>query len=301
MTNLKNKKTLISQIILAIVLLILLFLVLFPFWLMLVKSFKSFMQEVESPLTLTFPLAWENYRVAWEQIGGSILNSFFVSGMEALITLFLSAVGAYGFSRYRFRFKNLLYSCFLALMMIPGVLTLTTKYVMVATTFGMYGSFLGVILPQAAGLVPFGILLLRGFFDGLPKDLFDAADLDGANSVRQFFSVCLPLSTPILMTLVLMNFMTSWNDYLWPMTVLENVEYMTVYQRDDERRIQNVTLGVRHGIIGRRGISLRVQPERAEQHQGRARGDQVLSADGQAAEMVSLSVELEIQPHQRGI
>ena len=222
MTNLKNKKTLISQIILAIVLLILLFLVLFPFWLMLVKSFKSFMQEVESPLTLTFPLAWENYRVAWEQIGGSILNSFFVSGMEALITLFLSAVGAYGFSRYRFRFKNLLYSCFLALMMIPGGLTLTTKYVMVATTFGMYGSFLGVILPQAAGLVPFGILLLRGFFDGLPKDLFDAADLDGANSVRQFFSVCLPLSTPILMTLVLMNFMTSWNDYLWPMIMLGN-------------------------------------------------------------------------------
>ncbi len=222
MTNLKNKKTLISQIILAIVLLILLFLVLFPFWLMLVKSFKSFMQEVESPLTLTFPLAWENYRVAWEQIGGSILNSFFVSGMEALITLLLSAVGAYGFSRYRFRFKNLLYSCFLALMMIPGVLTLTTKYVMVATTFGMYGSFLGVILPQAAGLVPFGILLLRGFFDGLPKDLFDAADLDGANSVRQFFSVCLPLSTPILMTLVLMNFMTSWNDYLWPMIMLGN-------------------------------------------------------------------------------
>ena len=222
MTNLKNKKTLISQIILAIVLLSLLFLVLFPFWLMLVKSFKSFMQEVESPLTLTFPLAWENYRVAWEQIGGSILNSFFVSGMEALITLFLSAVGAYGFSRYRFRFKNLLYSCFLALMMIPGVLTLTTKYVMVATTFGMYGSFLGVILPQAAGLVPFGILLLRGFFDGLPKDLFDAADLDGANSVRQFFSVCLPLSTPILMTLVLMNFMTSWNDYLWPMIMLGN-------------------------------------------------------------------------------
>lgn len=222
MTNLKNKKTLISQIILAIVLLILLFLVLFPFWLMLVKSFKSFMQEVESPLTLTFPLAWENYRVAWEQIGGSILNSFFVSGMEALITLFLSAVGAYGFSRYRFRFKNILYSCFLALMMIPGVLTLTTKYVMVATTFGMYGSFLGVILPQAAGLVPFGILLLRGFFDGLPKDLFDAADLDGANSVRQFFSVCLPLSTPILMTLVLMNFMTSWNDYLWPMIMLGN-------------------------------------------------------------------------------
>ena len=222
MTGIKNKKTLVAQIALAAVLLILCFLVLFPFWLMLVKSFKSFMQEVENPLNLTFPLNFKNYAVAWEHISGSIFNSFFVSISEALITLVLSSIGAYAFARYKFRFKNVIYSAFLALMMIPGVLTLTTRYVMVASSFALYGSYLGVILPQAASLVPFGILLLRGFFDGIPRDLFDAADIDGANSVKQFVKIALPLSLPILLTLVLMNFMTSWNDYLWPMIMLGN-------------------------------------------------------------------------------
>ena len=222
MTGIKNKKTLVAQIALAAVLLILCFLVLFPFWLMLVKSFKSFMQEVENPLSLTFPLNFKNYAVAWEHISGSIFNSFFVSISEALITLVLSSIGAYAFARYKFRFKNVIYSAFLALMMIPGVLTLTTRYVMVASSFALYGSYLGVILPQAASLVPFGILLLRGFFDGIPRDLFDAADIDGANSVKQFVKIALPLSLPILLTLVLMNFMTSWNDYLWPMIMLGN-------------------------------------------------------------------------------
>ena len=222
MTGIKNKQTLIALIALAAVLLILCFLVLFPFWLMLVKSFKSFMQEVENPLSLTFPLNFKNYAVAWEHISGSIFNSFFVSISEALITLVLSSIGAYAFARYKFRFKNVIYSAFLALMMIPGVLTLTTRYVMVASSFALYGSYLGVILPQAASLVPFGILLLRGFFDGIPRDLFDAADIDGANSVKQFVKIALPLSLPILLTLVLMNFMTSWNDYLWPMIMLGN-------------------------------------------------------------------------------
>lgn len=222
MTGIRNKRTLVAQIALAAVLLILCFLVLFPFWLMLVKSFKSFMQEVENPLSLTFPLNFKNYAVAWEHISGSIFNSFFVSISEALITLVLSSIGAYAFARYKFRFKNVIYGAFLALMMIPGVLTLTTRYVMVASSFALYGSYLGVILPQAASLVPFGILLLRGFFDGIPRDLFDAADIDGANSVKQFVKIALPLSLPILLTLVLMNFMTSWNDYLWPMIMLGN-------------------------------------------------------------------------------
>ena len=222
MIKLKNKKTIACQTVVLAALIILIALVLIPCWLMIVKSFKSFMQEVDAPLALTFPIAWENYKVAWEAVGGSILNSLIVSCLEVVVTLALSSMGAFAFTRYEFRCKNLIYSAFLALMMIPSVLTLTTKYVMVADTFGMYGSFLGVILPQSAGLVPFGILLLRGFFDGLPHDLFDAAELDGANSVKQFLHVCVPLGMPILVTLVLMNFQTSWNDYLWPMIMLGN-------------------------------------------------------------------------------
>ena len=223
MTNLKNKKFLTKQIVIAIILFVLAVMVLVPFWLMVVKSFKSFNQEIDNPLGLTFPLYWENYSLAWERIGGSIFNSFIVSGLEVAMTIILSTLGAYGFAKYQFKLKNVLYSAFLALMMIPGVLTLTTKYVMVATTFGLYGSYFGVVLPQAAGLIPFGILLLRGFFEGIPGDLYAASELDGAGSVQQFFNVCLPLSFPIILTLGLMNFMTSWNDYLWPMIMLGNI------------------------------------------------------------------------------
>lgn len=218
----KRKKITISQIVILSLLILLAFFCLFPFYLMIIKSFKGFMQEVESPLIPTFPLDFDNYAYAWDEISGSILNSIWVAGAEVFVSVVLSACGAYAFARYEFKGKNLIYSLFLAMMMIPSVLTLTTKYVMVASTFGMFGTNMGIILPQAAGLVPFGILLLRGFFDGIPKDLFDAADIDGAGSIKQFFNVCLPLGKPIIITLVLMNLMTCWNDYLWPMIMLGN-------------------------------------------------------------------------------
>ena len=211
-----------GQVCILVALTVLLLLVLFPFWLMIVKSFKDFLQEVDNPLTITLPLMWDNYAYAFETVSNSIVNSFIVCGAEVAITLTLSSMGAFAFSRFEFRGKSLLYSGFLALMMIPGVLTLTTKYVMVAKDFKLFGTQLGVVLPQAAGLVPFGILLLRGYFEGLPKDLFDAAQIDGANSVKQFFAVCLPLGAPMLVTLGLMNFMTAWNDYLWPLMMLGN-------------------------------------------------------------------------------
>ena len=205
MSVLKNKKTLAGQIVVVVALVILAFLSLFPFWLMIIKSFKTFMQEVEYPLGLTFPFAWDNYALAWEELSGSIFNSVFVAAAEVLLTLVLSAAGAFAFSRFNFRGKTVIYSAFLSVMMIPGVLTLTTKYVMVASSFGLYGSYWGIILPQAAGLTPFGILLLKGFFDGIPKDLFEAAELDGAGSIKQFFNVSVPLGIPIIVTLVMLG------------------------------------------------------------------------------------------------
>lgn len=223
MSAIKNKKTIGGQCVILAILVVLAFLSLFSFWLMIVKSFKSFMQEVENPLKVTFPLEWSNYSMAWNELKGSIVNSFIVAGAEVGFTLLFSLTGAFAFSRYSFKGKEIIYSAFLSIMMIPSVLTLTTKYVMVAADFKMYGSYWGIILPQAAGLTPFGILLLKGFFDGIPKDLFEAADLDGANSINQFFNVAVPLGIPIIVTLVLMNFMTCWNDYLWPMVMLGNL------------------------------------------------------------------------------
>ncbi|MBQ9482540.1 MAG: carbohydrate ABC transporter permease, partial [Clostridia bacterium] len=201
---------------------------LYPFLLLIIKSFKDYDQEVLHPIGITLPLRFENYEIAWLYVKDSILNSFFVSGAIGALSVLLSAMGGYAFSRFSFKGKEILYSFSVALMMMPSILILTTKYVLVTVTFGLHNSYFGVILPQAAGLLPFGFLLLRVYFDGLPKDLFEAAEIDGANSVTQFVKITAPLAAPMVMTLVLMNFMTSWNDYLWPLMILRDEAKFTI-------------------------------------------------------------------------
>ena len=113
-------------------------------------------------------------------------------------------------------------------MMMPSILILTSKYVLVTVNLKLHNSFIGVILPTVAGLLPFGFLLLRGYFDNIPKELFDAAEIDGASSFKQFILILIPIAMPMVMTLFLMNFMTSWNDYLWPLMILKDESKFTI-------------------------------------------------------------------------
>ena len=223
-----RKKITRSQVALQIATFILCALVIYPFLMLIVKSFKDYDQEVFSPVSLTFPLHFENYEIAWLYVKNSIFNSFFVSISISLLSVLLSAAGGYAFSRFSFRGKEVIYSLTISLMMMPSILILTSKYVLVSVTFKLQDSFLGVIIPQAAGLVPFGIMLLRGYFDSLPKGLFEAAEIDGASSLLQFVKITAPLSLPMITTLLLMNFMTSWNDYLWPLMILRNEAKFTI-------------------------------------------------------------------------
>lgn len=223
-----SRKVPISQIILHIVVFILAVLVLCPFYLLIVKSFKDYNQEILKPLSISFPLFFENYSIAWLYVRKSILNSFLVSGSTALLTVVLSSMGGYAFSKYNFKGKELLFSLTISIMMMPSILILTSKFVLVTVTLKLHNTYLGVILPQVAGLLPFGFLLLRGYFDSIPKELFDAAKIDGANSVQQFLMILVPLAIPMIMTLFLMNFMTSWNDYLWPLMILQDEAKYTI-------------------------------------------------------------------------
>jgi len=223
-----KKKPTWQQVLLIAIVCTLCIMVLYPFWLLIVKSFKDYDQELESFLSLTLPLHFENYLVAWDYVKGSILNSMFVSGMIAVTTVTLSAMGAYAFAMYSFKLKNLLFSACVSLMMIPSILTLSSKYILVTVNLKLFNNFAGVILPQSAGLLPFGLLLLRGYFASIPKELFEAADIDGANSVYKFVKIMIPLTMSMLTTLLLMNFMTSWNDYLWPLMVLRDDTLFTI-------------------------------------------------------------------------
>lgn len=222
-----KKKIWVGQIIANIVILVLLFLSLYPIFLMLIKSVKTIDQEIHHGFSITFPFHWANYSLAWKSVSGYILNTFVLAIVNTAGILLICSCMAFGFTRYEFPGKNALFMAVLALMMIPGVLTLIPQYCMVKD-FGLVNSRLGVILPTIAGAIPMGTLLLKTFFNGLPGGLFEAAELDGANSLTKFFAIALPLSLPILATLGLTSFLNSWNDLIWPQLILRRDTLQTI-------------------------------------------------------------------------
>lgn len=237
-----HRKNSIGQIISHIVIIILLFLSLYPLILMLVKSVKTIDQEIHHGFALTFPFNWSNYSLAWKYVSGYILNTFLISILNTVGILIATSTMAYGFTRYEFKGKNVLFMAVLALTMIPGILTLIPQFCMVKS-FNMINTRLGVILPTIAGSLPMGVLLLRTFFNGLPGGLFEAASLDGANSFEMFFMIAVPLSVPILATLGLTSFLGSWNDLIWPQLILrrDNLQTITIAMTSFTTNYYNTT------------------------------------------------------------
>jgi ABC-type glycerol-3-phosphate transport system permease component len=224
----KKKKTFsLGQMISHIILFILLLLVMYPIFLMIIKSFKTIDQEIHFPFDITLPIQWSNYSLAWKYISSYILNTVSISMICTVGIVLVCSCMAFGFSRYDFPLKNIFFMLVLAVMMVPGVLTLIPQYSMVKD-FGMINTRLGVILPTIAGAVPFGTLLLKTFFGGLPDSLFEAADIDGANSFTKYIKIALPLSVPIIATLGLTSFLNSWNDLIWPQLILRKDSLQTL-------------------------------------------------------------------------
>lgn len=210
------------------VIVILLFFVFIPVYFLVIKSFKSPEQEIASPFAFTSPIFWENYKLAWLFVKGYILNTVVIAVGQTLGTLIVCSAASYAFIRYKFPGKNVLFIVILSFMMVPGILTLIPQYQMVLTVFNMKNSYLGVILPAVAGAVPMGVFLLKTFFAGLPQDLFEAAELDGASKFRQYIMIALPLSVPILSTLGIMQLIGAWNDLLWPQLILQEESMHTI-------------------------------------------------------------------------
>lgn len=211
-----------------VAILILLFFVALPIWFLLIKSVKSPEQEIMSPFSLSFPFFWNNYEVAWLFVKDYILNTIIIAVGQTAGVLVVCSMAAYAFIRYEFPFKNALFILILSFMMVPGMLTLIPQYQMVLNVFRMNNTYLGVILPSIAGAVPMGVFLLKTFFSALPRDLFEAAELDGASKFRQFVMLAIPLSVPIVSTLAITQVLAAWNDLLWPQLILQDESMHTI-------------------------------------------------------------------------
>lgn len=141
--------------------------------------------------------------------------------------LLVAGLSAYAFARIDFPGRRFFFSMVIALLMMPGVLTLIPT-IQLYKDFGLLNNRFSLILPLWTTGPIFGVFLLASFFKGIPKDIFESAKLDGATDLHCFIKIALPLCMPIMGTLTIMTLVNIWNDYLWPMTVLENVEYMTI-------------------------------------------------------------------------
>lgn len=216
-------------------LILLLGLTFYPFVFLVQTSLKDNAQFFHDFWGLKPPLRWENYSQAWEAIHPYIWNSVRVTVLTVIGTVGVASLSAYAFARHRFPGKELLFYCILALMMVPGVLTLISSFMWMKqfplaggnNLYGEGGSGLlnthwALVLPYIAGGQVFAIFILRSFLAALPEELFEAARLDGASEWRLYAAIAMPLSRPILGTIAVMTTLSTWNDYVWPLIVLSD-------------------------------------------------------------------------------
>jgi multiple sugar transport system permease protein len=154
-----------------------------------------------------------------------LLNSVVAAGLQTLLIVVTASMAAYAFARLEFPGKRVLFAIVLATLFIPPVILLIPNY-LVTGELGWLDTLAAVVVPGAASA--FGVFFLRQFFLSLPREIEEAAYLDGAGRFRTFVSVVLPLSRPALVTLAILSFLTNWNDFLWPVYVLFSPENQTL-------------------------------------------------------------------------
>ena len=202
-------------------------LVIYPFYFMIQTSFKDNTQFVRQFWLPVPPFHLSNYSEAFSVISHYMLNSVIVVGVATLGVLVIATLAAYPFARMRFVGRTWLYRLLIGMMMVPPVLTLVPEFILIRD-FNLIGTYAGVILPYIAAGEVLGIFILRTFFAALPEELFEAARIDGASEWQIFLYVAVPMVRPALASIAILQVLTNWNDYVWPLLVLTDDSVKTL-------------------------------------------------------------------------
>lgn len=199
-----------------------------PLLWMVSSSLKAPNRIFQVPLDFfPYEFRWENYVEAWNRapFGRYFFNSIFVSTTVTLLNLFFCSLAGYGFAKYHFRGKNILFLFILATMMIPFHVVVVPLFV-IMRELKWLNSYNALIIPGM--MSAFGIFLMRQSIMTIPDELFDAARIDGASELGTYFRIVLPMSKGALAALAVFVFLDNWNSLLWPLVVATNDDFRTV-------------------------------------------------------------------------
>jgi len=173
------------------------------------------------PIWIPTEPRWSNFTDAWSAapFGRFYLNSIIITVTGSGLEVINATLTAYALAFLRFPFKNVIFVAILATLMVPQQLTIIPNYLTISDIFGMnwINTYQGIVLPGAA--VAFGTFMLRQGFLGLPREVLDAARVDGAGHLRLLWDIAVPMAKPIIVTFALISMVAKWNDYLWPLIV----------------------------------------------------------------------------------
>ena len=203
--------------------------VLFPFYWMILTSVKDYAAYNAEyvPRFFTASPTMENYVSAFTTVnlGRYFLNTIVFTVLTTLIMLAVVILAAFAFARLEFRGKNVLFTLFLALMMIPTELVVITNFVTI-TNWGLRNTFLGLIRPSVTSVCY--IYLLKENFEQIPDTLYRAAKVDGTSDLKYLLKVMLPISQPTIVTITILKVIECWNSYVWPRLITDNEAYFLV-------------------------------------------------------------------------
>lgn len=202
--------------------------VLFPFYWMILTSIKSYgSYDAEWAKLFTSSPTFENYASAFSGVplARYFLNTLIFTLVTTALMLVVTVLAAFAFSRLEFRAKNIVFTAFLSLMMIPTELVVITNYVTM-TNLDLRNTFTGLILPSVASV--FYIYLLKENFSQIPDELYYAAKVDGTSDLRYLLRVMIPICKPTIVTVTILKVIECWNSYIWPRLVTDDQAYFLV-------------------------------------------------------------------------
>lgn len=224
----ENKQELNRKVITHIAMLILGIITLYPLIWLFLSSFKSNSEIFGSLSLLPKKFIWDTYAKGWKSSGQFTYATYFLNTFKlvfptVLLTVFSSAIVAYGFARFKFRFKKTLFMMMISTLMLPNAVIIIPRYLLF-NKFGWLNSYLPFMVPAMLACYPFFIYMMIQFFRGLPKDFDEAATIDGCNTFQTFIKILLPLCKPALFSAAIFQFIWTWNDFFNSLIYINSVK-----------------------------------------------------------------------------